>query len=115
MKVLFFSREFGDWERMDIGPERSNVTLKGLKCGTKYQFYIQVRNIFPSTRTLSTTLLFKAVNDFGVGERTETVSTSTSGASPIAPADANDLIRVNSTAIDINLRAWADGGCQVSR
>ena len=42
MKVLFFSREFGDWERMDIGPERSNVTLKGLKCGTKYQFYIQV-------------------------------------------------------------------------
>ena len=52
--MYFFIREFGDWERMDIGPERSNVTLKGLKCGTKYQFYIQVCSIHKNIKIIST-------------------------------------------------------------
>ncbi len=94
---LHYRRQFGDWERAEVPPEMTRHTLNGLRCGTSYQFYIQ------------------AVNDFGVGERTDTVSARTAGTAPIAPTDAQALIRANSTSISLNLRAWQSGGCPISR
>nr|XP_040566824.1 Down syndrome cell adhesion molecule-like protein Dscam2 [Lepeophtheirus salmonis] len=88
-------REFGDWDRTDINPLNNSFTLKNLRCGTHYQFYIQ------------------GVNDFGVGERTETVSARTRGTSPIAPFN-EDFISVNSTSIVLKLDAWRMGGCPIS-
>jgi len=49
-----------------------------------------------------------------VGERTETASARTSGKAPAAPATARELLRANATSIDLNLRAWSDGGCAIS-
>lgn len=93
---IHYHKEFGDWDRIEVNPEMNNFTLRGLKCGTNYQFYIQ------------------ALNDFGIGERTETISTRTSGTSPIAPEASLPLIKTNSTSITLNLNLWHDGGCQIS-
>ena len=56
----------------------------------------------------------QAVNDFGVGERTETVSANTRGSSPRPPPDADDLIHANSSSIVLDLSTWLDGGCPIS-
>ena len=53
------------------------------------------------------------MNDFGVGERTETISATTLGQPPVPPA-AEDLIKVNSTSILLNLATWETGGCAIS-
>ncbi len=53
------------------------------------------------------------MNDFGVGERTETISATTLGSAPIPP-DADRLITVNSTSISLRLGAWETGGCSIS-
>lgn len=39
---LHYHKEFGDWDRVEVPPERVNYTFEDLKCGTNYQFYIQV-------------------------------------------------------------------------
>ena len=47
-KIAYFNlslsdcREFGDWDRLDILPSNTTYTFEGLRCGTNYQFYIQV-------------------------------------------------------------------------
>ena len=56
----------------------------------------------------------QATNDFGVGERTETVSAQTMGSAPMSPATTTQLIKVNSSSIVLNLRAWLDGGCPIT-
>ena len=59
-------------------------------------------------------LLFQAINDFGVGERTETISARTQGSAPISPTSSRDFLRVNSTSIVLNLSKWQNGGCPIS-
>ena len=54
------------------------------------------------------------MNDFGVGERTETVTAQTRGSAPIAPLSSLDLIKVNSSSIVLDLAAWANGGCPIT-
>ena len=54
------------------------------------------------------------MNDFGVGERTETVSAQTLGSAPIAPMSTIHLIKVNSSSIVLDLGAWVDGGCPIT-
>ena len=54
------------------------------------------------------------MNDFGVGERTETVSDQTKGSAPIAPESTDHLIKVNSSSIILDLAAWIDGGCPIT-
>ena len=93
---LHHHREFGDWDRLDISPNNTSYSFDGLRCGTNYQFYIQ------------------ALNDFGVGERTETVSAQTKGSAPIAPQSTTHLIKVNSSSIILDLAAWMDGGCPIT-
>ena len=93
---LHHHREFGDWDRTEVDPSNTTHTFDGLRCGTNYQFYIQ------------------AVNDFGVGERTETISANTRGSAPIPPSSSEDLIRVNSSSISLDLSTWSNGGCPIS-
>ena len=39
---IHYHREFGDWDRVDVSPRNTSYTLTGLRCGTNYQFYLQV-------------------------------------------------------------------------
>ena len=36
------------------------------------------------------------------------------GSAPISPATTTQLIKVNSSSIVLNLRAWLDGGCPIT-
>ena len=72
----------------------SSYSLLGLRCGTIYQFFME------------------AINEFGVGERTETVTSATQGTPPIAPLSS--MMVVNSTSIDLHLASWGSGGCDIS-
>ena len=65
------------------------------RCGARYQLYLT------------------AENDFGVSDRSESVSGSTGGHDP-SPPSQKDILTVNSTSIDLNLAAWEDGGCPIS-
>ena len=58
--------------------------------------------------------VLKASNDFGIGERTETISARTQGSAPISPSSSRDFLRVNSTSIVLNLAKWQNGGCPIS-
>ena len=62
---LHYHRQFGDWDRLDVASNMSSYSLLGLRCGTIYQFFME------------------AINEFGVGERTETVTSATQGTPPI--------------------------------
>lgn len=94
---LQYHRQFGDWDRIDLKGNDSSHTLVGLRCGTTYQFFME------------------AINEFGVGERTDTVTASTNGSPPKAPiSTSTGILSVNTTSIDINLFAWASGGCDIS-
>ena len=59
----------------------------------------------------------EAINEFGVGERTDTLTLSTQGTPPKAPVVSmlhGGLLSVNATSIDLNLAAWGSGGCDIS-
>ena len=90
---LHYHRQFGDWDRLDVASNMTSYSLRGLRCGTIYQFFME------------------AINEFGVGERTETVTSATQGTPPVAPVASG---AVNSTSIDLNLASWASGGCDIS-
>lgn len=93
---LHYHRQFGDWDRVDILANLTSYALLNLRCGTIYQFYME------------------AINDFGVGERTDTVTVPTQGTPPRAPTLSHGLLSVNATSIDIHLASWDSGGCDVS-
>ena len=59
-------------------------------------------------------VFLQASNDFGIGERTETISARTQGSAPISPSSSRDFLRVNSTSIVLNLAKWQNGGCPIS-
>ena len=58
---LHYHRQFGDWDRVDVAANLSSHSLRNLRCGTIYQFFME------------------AINEFGVGERTDTLTLSTQG------------------------------------
>ena len=94
---LHYHRQFGDWDRVDLSSNVSSYSLHGLKCGTVYQFFME------------------AINEFGVGDRTDTLTASTQGSPPIAPLSVSlALSSINSTSIDLDLGAWRSGGCDIS-
>ena len=78
----------------------------------------------------------EAINEFGVGDRTETLTASTQGtiwtdfnkfcqilifqnsilgSPPIAPVVLSQaLSSINATSIDLDLGSWGSGGCDIS-
>lgn len=95
---LHYHRQFGDWNRVDVAASIFSHTLHNLRCGTIYQYFME------------------AINEFGVGERTDTITLPTQGTPPVAPVSSSfgGLLSVNATSIDLNLAAWGSGGCDIS-
>lgn len=67
----------------------------GLRCGTRYQFYII------------------AQNKVGKSLPSEIVSASTSGATPVIPTKMSLIKMVNSTCLLVNLNSFKDNGCRI--
>lgn len=74
---------------------QSHYKAPGLKCGTRYQFYIV------------------AQNKVGKSVPSEIVSASTSGNLPVIPSKTNLIKLVNSTCLLVNLNAFQDNGCRI--
>lgn len=74
---------------------QSHYKAPGLKCGTRYQFYII------------------AQNKVGKSPASEIVSASTSGNLPVIPGKTSLIKLVNSTCLLVNLNAFQDNGCRI--
>lgn len=74
---------------------QSHYKAPGLKCGTRYQFYII------------------AQNKVGKSAASEIVSASTSGNLPVIPSKMSLIRLINSTCLLVNLNAFQDNGCRI--
>nr|AVV62006.1 Dscam [Limulus polyphemus] len=92
---LYYKEDRTDWSKVRIPPDTSEYKVTNLKCGTRYQFYIE------------------AFNSAGKGEPSKTLTVKTKGMAPIAPSKQL-LLSVNSTWVNIHLATWDDGGCPIS-
>ncbi|GAB6033412.1 Down syndrome cell adhesion molecule-like protein 1 [Chamberlinius hualienensis] len=91
---LYYKREFGEWDTVQLGPKISRYNLETLDCGTRYQLYMT------------------AFNKIGVGFPSEVVVTKTKGAVPEGPPKFK-LVITNTTFISLRLETWSDGGCAI--
>ncbi|XP_075742057.1 cell adhesion molecule Dscam1-like, partial [Rhipicephalus microplus] len=92
--VLYWKSETGDWSELGVDGVATSHTFQDLNCGTRYHFYAV------------------AFNDVGRSEPSSSVSATTSGGAPLAP-EKNELLSSNSSAVQLNLRSWKDGGCPI--
>ncbi|KAI4504193.1 hypothetical protein M0802_000664 [Mischocyttarus mexicanus] len=90
--LLAYRREFAEWEEVLLDRRASTHLLDGLQCGTRYQF------------TLA------AFNKIGSGSASKIETAKTNGSKPIQPSK-HHLIKVNQTAVNLELASWQDGGC----
>ncbi|KAL3197348.1 hypothetical protein MRX96_044945 [Rhipicephalus microplus] len=92
--VLYWKSETSDWSELGVDGVATSHTFQDLNCGTRYHFYAV------------------AFNDVGRSEPSSSVSATTSGGAPLAP-EKNELLSSNSSAVQLNLRSWKDGGCPI--
>ncbi|KAH9374300.1 hypothetical protein HPB48_005620 [Haemaphysalis longicornis] len=92
--VLYWKSESGEWSEQGVDGAATSHTFQDLNCGTRYHFYSV------------------AFNDVGRSEPSSSVSATTSGGAPLAP-EKSELLTSNSTAVQLNLRSWKDGGCPI--
>ncbi|XP_077560088.1 cell adhesion molecule Dscam1-like isoform X1 [Haemaphysalis longicornis] len=92
--VLYWKSESGEWSEQGVDGTATSHTFQDLNCGTRYHFYSV------------------AFNDVGRSEPSSSVSATTSGGAPLAP-EKSELLTSNSTAVQLNLRSWKDGGCPI--
>ncbi|XP_075543789.1 cell adhesion molecule Dscam1-like [Dermacentor variabilis] len=92
--VLYWKSETGDWSEQGVDGAATSHTFQDLNCGTRYHFYAV------------------AFNDVGRSEPSSSVSATTSGGAPLAP-EKSELLSSNSSAVQLNLRSWKDGGCPI--
>lgn len=90
--LLYYKRDFGEWEETTVSPKLETWTLENLWCGTRYQLYMTARN------------------RIGIGEASQVKMVRTKGSAP-DPPPSEKLLRENSTFIMLNLMSWGDGGC----
>ena len=84
-----------EWLQVRLPGNQSQYKAPGLKCGTRYQFYII------------------AHNKVGKSAPSDVVSASTSGALPVIPTKMSLLKMVNSTCLLVNLNSFQDNGCRI--
>lgn len=84
-----------DWLQQRLPGNQTQYKVPGLKCGTRYQFYII------------------AHNKVGKSLPSEVISTSTSGNLPVIPSKMSLIKMVNSTCLLINLNSFQDSGCRI--
>uniref|UniRef100_T1JES3 Down syndrome cell adhesion molecule-like protein Dscam2 n=1 Tax=Strigamia maritima TaxID=126957 RepID=T1JES3_STRMM len=91
---LYYKRDYGDWEIIDLDGAMNSYHLDGLDCGTKYQLYMV------------------AYNKLGQGKATHVIAAETKGGIPISPSKSK-LIEEGSTFITINLDSWLVDKCPI--
>lgn len=84
-----------EWLQVRLPGNQSQYKAPGLKCGTRYQFYII------------------AQNRMGKSAPSDVVSTSTSGSKPAVPSKTSLIKMVNSTCLQINLNSFQDSVCRI--
>ncbi|XP_063218560.1 cell adhesion molecule Dscam2-like [Bacillus rossius redtenbacheri] len=89
-------RDGGEWEELGLPRNATRHRLERLECGTAYSVQMV------------------ALNLVGSGEPSAALVARTEGAPPPRPAQ-RDLLRVNSSSAALSLRAWAGGGCPITR
>lgn len=83
------------WLQQRFPGNQTQYKAPGLKCGTRYQFYII------------------AHNKVGKSLPSEVISASTSGNLPVIPSKMNLIKMINSTCLLINLNSFQDNGCRI--
>uniref|UniRef100_T1J817 Down syndrome cell adhesion molecule-like protein Dscam2 n=1 Tax=Strigamia maritima TaxID=126957 RepID=T1J817_STRMM len=92
--IVYYKRDFGEWESVQLGSVEESHSLDDLWCGTRYQLYIV------------------AWNKVGIGEANEIKSIRTQGSAPELPAK-HKLVHENVSSIGLNLSSWENGGCPI--
>ncbi|KAG8198707.1 hypothetical protein JTE90_023478 [Oedothorax gibbosus] len=92
--ILHHKMDGSHWQETHLTGEKTAYTLHELQCGSTYSFYLV------------------AFNSAGRGNGSEIISAKTDGNPPIAP-DKRLFLSVNSTAVNINLNSWHNGGCPI--
>lgn len=88
------TENFSEWKEYSLDAQQTFYTALGLKCGSRYQFYLI------------------AYNKQGRGEPSETITVKTDGGLPVAP-DKKSALSVNTSSVVVKLDAWHHGGCQI--
>lgn len=93
---LLYQREENqlEWKEYSLDATQTFYTTLGLKCGTRYNFYLI------------------SYNKQGRGEQSETITVKTDGGLPIAP-DKRSALNVNISSVAIKLDAWHHNGCAI--
>ena len=92
--TLFYRKEHGQWETVDIDPLSNHYWLQELRCGCNYTIYML------------------AYNHVGEGLPSDVVSIRTLGRVPDVP-NPDQLLVVNQTYVTVNLDAFGNGGCPI--
>nr|XP_042903239.1 Down syndrome cell adhesion molecule-like protein Dscam2 isoform X1 [Parasteatoda tepidariorum] len=91
---LHYKSENEDWRIETLNNSIDYHTLKGLRCGTRYQLYMT------------------ASNSLGTGEPSTPVFIRTKGAAPMSPQETA-FIHANVTSSNLILSAWKTSGCPI--
>ncbi|XP_068082192.1 cell adhesion molecule Dscam2 [Anabrus simplex] len=92
--VLYYKREFGEWEEVKVSRKQSSYVLTKLWCGTTYQLYVTAHNAI------------------GMGHPSEVVVATTDGGKP-GTVPVERFLYINSTSVTLYLENWGDGGCPI--
>lgn len=84
-----------EWIQFRLPGNQTQYKTPGLKCGTRYQFYII------------------AQNKVGKSRPSDVVSASTIGALPVIPTKTSLIKMINSTCLLLNLNSFQDDGCRI--
>nr|XP_042908765.1 Down syndrome cell adhesion molecule-like protein Dscam2 isoform X1 [Parasteatoda tepidariorum] len=93
--ILHHKMENTKWQETHLSGDKSTHTLHDLQCGTTYSFYLV------------------AFNSVGKGNASEIMTAKTDGGPPRAP-DKRLLLSANSSAVNVNLNSWHNGGCPIN-
>ncbi|XP_065289345.2 cell adhesion molecule Dscam2-like [Dermacentor albipictus] len=90
---LFLRPNASDWEAYKVPGTTNGYTFNNLRCGTRYEIYVE------------------AVGD-SRPRMTSIITASTKGSVPVAPAHQQPLL-VDSENVPLDLEAFGDGGCPI--
>ncbi|CAN7982350.1 unnamed protein product, partial [Ixodes hexagonus] len=93
---LFLRGNSSDWEAYKVSSGSSSYTFTNLRCGTKYEVYVE------------------ALDDAKSRPRMTPIAiANTKGSVPTAPSHQQPLL-VNGESVPLDLEAFGDGGCPIT-
>ncbi|KAL1416048.1 hypothetical protein MTO96_006519 [Rhipicephalus appendiculatus] len=90
---LFIRPNISDWEAYKVPGTTNGYTFSNLRCGTRYEIYVEALG---ESRPRMTSI----------------ITASTKGSVPVAPAHQQPLL-VDSENVPLDLEAFGDGGCPI--